>query len=624
MTQVRKRQHVLTGMKYDRVDLVSEGANGHADILIAKNKQTRRPAIVRKAMGTFECGDCGTAHKSIKKAAACSNCGSRNMNYTEVIVTKSSSPLPPTKKKPKNDAATNAGQYTFEDEQYDQDNSENAQALGDAVERSVLNKGSGWFPVNKGSLTVQTGDGSGDDVDDVDNEAHEAEKEGTDSDKDIENKAMTVPTGLSPDSGTGFKKLDATTKVTAKSRYFGKRKPLKKERPGLNSLDYGDQGSQEVAESAEQMYRSESQPTSEAQDRRESTMSDVFAKGRRRRDGMDNMRTGNQGIFGSGARAGARKTPTRAKTTNKQRTAVAPPGNPMDVGKSRRVVLKKSAGHELQTLEALNIGTKFAENMGLILKANKPELYEAVVSDFLSTLNAAAGEWFAGSSVTKSKYSEEQAEDIAERVLSLIEKASPESEMSDEAAEGTNPSSMDKVADNSVGTLKTRTRRNSNEKVQEVVGKNKEVNKSVDATDDPYAGLDPIVKARFQRLDELEELQTQEFYLNKAKELRHLPGFNAERIAKQLRKAGEDGEEEFEYLFKTLSGASNMAEDSAVFKQYGMPGAGSMTDDDPMARAYAYADSNIQKGADSSTREQLAVEYMRQNPAEFYQPAKSA
>ena len=54
-----------------------------------------------------------------------------------------------------------------------------------------------------------------------------------------------------------------------------------------------------------------------------------------------------------------------------------------------------------------------------------------------------------------------------------------------------------------------------------------------------------------------------------------------------------------------------------------MPGAGTDSSD-PMARANAFADgSNISKGADGPTREQLVVDYMKQHPGDFYTPVTS-
>jgi hypothetical protein len=614
-------------MRYDRVDFVGDGANGHADILLAKNRNhPPKVRLVSKSMGTYECKECGTPHSSVKKSASCSNCGSRNFNYTEVHVTKKSSPVL-TKKVPKNDDATNAGQYTFEDEQYDQDDGENGKALGDAVEKN------GWFAIDRGSpdnggwlfldkaKTVQTGGNkNGTDVDSVDNEAHEDEMEGEDSDKDIELLSMQLPSGTRPDRRSGYKSLSSTTKVTQKSR-FGKKKPFKKERPGMNSYDYGDQGSQEVAESAEQMYRSESQPTDNSQEHRDSTRSDAstddLGKARRRKgkEGLRILENGNQGVNATRGVSRNGTNTDKAKKTSAGRTAVRPPGNPLD--KSRKLVLRKSqsSGEDLPTLEALNLGVQLAENLGEVLRKGKPELYESVMTDFIETMNVAAGEWFAGSTITKSSTVDAQAEDVAERVYEILTKASPASEMSDDVAEGADADEEDKVANNSVGKLKTSYPGNNKNEKDETVGKSKDT--------DPYAGLSPVVKARFERLDELEEQNTQREFLAKARELRHLPGYDEEKLAKQLRSAYEGGQEAGDYLFQTLSAAANNAEDSNVFKQFGMPGAGSVGDDDPMARAYAYADSNISKSGDGPTREQLVVNYMREHPSDFYQTAKS-
>lgn len=612
MTVVRKRQQ-LTAMKYDRVDLVPEGANAHAHILIAKNRG-RSPQVltVRKAMGSVKCNNCGSMNG--KGASVCRACHSTDLAKTRIEITKTVE-NPRTKKVPKNDDAanstSNASGYTFEDEQYDQDNGENGQALGDSVERNILAKG--WFeePIRK------------DDVDDVDNERYEHEKEGEDSDDDIEELSVQKPVGTRPDRSSGYTNgasgaVDVTT--MGKSRSGIKRKFLK-EKPGHNSFDYTDQGSQEIAESAEQMYRSESQPTEEAQERRESTMSDVLAKARRRRknsEGLDALENGNEGIY---QRPGVKRNGTNTghnKTTNSGRTAVAPPRNPLDVGKSLRV--RKNRGlSPLAQLEALNIGVGMAENIGLIMKSGRSDLYEATMQDFIETMNAAFGEWQAGSTITKAKATEAQVEDVANRVNAILAKASPEAEMSDEASEGEGANEVDSKRP-SIPSKKSQNAGEDNTSV----GKNRVgINKSLE-DEDPYAGLSDVVKSQLHRLAELEENTTQQFYLKKAKELRNLPGFNADRIAKQLRNTYETlGEEDGDMLFQTLSASANAVQDSGVYKQLGMPGVGTMATDDPMARAYEFADSTIQKGNVQKTREVLIAEYMRDHGAEFYAPAKS-
>lgn len=601
--RVRKRQ-ILTGMKYDRVDLVPDGANGHANILIAKNRSAKpRVITVRKAMGSVTCNECGTAN--VRKSATCSSCGSSNLQKTLVEVVKT---IKNPKKVPKNDDAknstANASGFTFEDEQYDQDNGENGIALGgDSLEQEQPVNKSDWFDVVRK-----------DSVDDVDNERFEHEKEGEDPDDDIEELSMRKPVGTRPDRRSGYVNGNNGTRDvmvgTAKSR------KLKKEKPGLNSFDYGDQGSQEVAESAEQMYRAESQPTKQAQDRRESTLSDVFSKARRRRsnrEGLSALDHGNSGIY---QRPGVKRNGTNTghkKTTNSGRTAVAPPGNPLDVGKSLRV----RKNRELPTLEALNLGVGLAENIDRILKANRPDLYAAAMSEFIDHMNAAAGEWFNDSSVTKSKNTDTQAEDVLSRVVAIVKKASPAAEMSDEASEGENPNKVD-----------AQRPKNTSNKMQNAggdetgVGKSKgKVRKSI--VDDPYAGLHPEVVEELKKSRELRELREQEVYLQKARELKNLPNFDAEKVAKQLRAAYDESQEDGDYLFQTLTAAANVAKDSTVFKQFGMTGVGSGLDEsDPMARARAYADSHIAKAADGTTQEQLMAEYMRSHPGEFYQPAK--
>lgn len=615
-------------MKYDRVDLVGEGANGHANILIAKNKVPVQRTVVRKAMGSVKCNKCHMMNQ--KGADKCKFCGSSDLAKTRIDIVKTvtnpgQSKTTKQKAAPKNDDATNAGQYTFEDQQYDQDNGENGEALGDAVERNSVNKG--WFEeeVSKSE--------NGEDVDSVDNEKSEAQMEGEDSDDDIEALAETKPVGVKRERGGGFQNTATnasdSTMATHKSRFFGdsfgKKRKFKKEKPGLNSFDYGDQGSQQVAESAEQMYRAGFQPTKEATTRMDSTRSDALNKARRgrksNREGLDVMENGNDGIYTS---PGVKRNGTgtgHSKHTTKPRTSVAPPPNPLD--KSRFRVVRKNTQNEnadLASLEALNVGVKMAENLGILIRKNRPDLFETVLKDTVEALNAFFGEWSAGSTVTKSKNTEGLAEDVAERVLAVIAKASPQSEMSDEASEGEDADDMDGVATNSVGKLKTSTRANKNEKVEEVVGKNK-VFKTAGGQD-PYAGLHPIVKSQLQELADFRELQEQEVYLKKAADLKYLPGFDQEKIAKQLRNAYDEGQEEGDYLYQTLAAASNGQKDSVVFKQFGMPGSGSMTDNDPMARAKAYADSAIQKGADGKTTEQLQVDYMRLHPEEFYQEAK--
>lgn len=614
-TAVRKR-HQLTGMKYDRVDLVPDGANAHAHILIAKNKEAKPTRVVtRKAMGQVKCNDCGASMS--KSADSCPKCGSTDLAKTLVQVTKT---VQNPKKVPKNDDAknstSNASGYTFEDQQYDQDNGENGQALGDVVERNVLTKSGGWFDVEVRK----------DDVDDVDNERFEHEKEGEDSDDDIEQMSMTKPVGTRPDKRSGYKNgATGATDVTmmGKSRTGIKRKFLK-EKPGRNSFDYADQGSQEIAESAEQMYRSESQPTPKAQERRESTMSDVFAKAARRRrknsEGLDILENGNTGIY---QRPGVKRNGTNTghnKTTNSGRTAVAPPGNPLDrggVGKSFRV-RKNNTDLPLMQLEALNIGVGLAENLGEIISKGRADLYEETVEDFLTTLNAAFGEWQAGSTITKSRTVDAQAEDVAERVSVILAKASPEAEMSDEASEGEDADDVDSKRPK----LYSKKSQNAGED-NTSVGKSR-INKSL-SDDDPYAGLHPEVVAKLKRLELVEEERTQGVYLAKARELRGLPGFNEEKIAKQLRNAYETmGDDEGDALFQTLSAASNTVQDSAVFKQFGLPGTGTSASEDPMVKAYAYADGAIQKGNVQKTREALVAEYMYQHPGDFYQNAKSA
>lgn len=637
MTQVRKRQ-VLTRMRYNRVDLVADGANEHADILLAKNRtQGPRTFTVRKAMGQVKCNKCGMMNQ--KSATKCRFCGSANLAKTLVVVTKTVQ-NPGKKKAPKNDDATNstsnASGFTFEDEQYDQDNGENGQALGDAVERSSMNKSrsdaqqsADWFDVQ----LQKAGDGT--EVGSVDNEENgdEHTKEGADPDDDIEEMAETTQaSSITRKRPQGYMSTatssSAPTGMTHKSRMgaqqslnFGKKRKLKKnaERPGLNSWDYGDQGSQQVAESAEQMYRSESQPNGNDSSHQDSTRSKVLTKARRKktnRAGLDVMENGNTGIY---EHPGVKRNGTGTghnKYTNRPRTSVAPPPNPLD--KSRDGVQKG-----LPELEALNLGVALAENLGLILKNNRPDMYKTVMEDFLQTANAAASAWFGGSSVTKSKDTAVQAQDVAKRAYDIIAKASPESEMADEVAEGADPDKMDSVATNSMGALKSKTvGHNENEKMEDVVGKNK-VYKSADADGDPYEGLSPVVKNQLLRLNELEEMRTHETFITKAREMKHLVGFDEEKVAKQLRDAYEQSDEQGQWLEQTLLAASNGQKDSAVFKQFGMPGAGTSASDDPMARAVAHADSQISKANGGATREQLVTEYMAQHPGEFYQVAKS-
>jgi hypothetical protein len=398
--------------------------------------------------------------------------------------------------------------------------------------------------------------------------------------------------------------------MTFKARRF------RKERPGRNSVDYQDQGSQEVAESAEQMYRSESQPTRQAQERRDSTLSDVFAKARRRRrggnaEGLDIIDTGNSGIY---QRPGVKRNGTNTghnKTTNRGRTAVAPPGNPNDVGKSLRV--RKNKG--LPELEAMTLCLGLVENLGRIRKSGRDDLYETAVEDFLDHLNASMDVWTTGNSVNKSKDAAALAQYVADGVNAIIAKASPEAEMSDDASEGADADDVDSKRP------KVYSKKSQNAGKDETgVGKSKNVEEDI------YKNIHPELAARLQRLDELEELRTEEAYLAKANELRHLPGFNAEKIAKQLRNTYEDmGDEAGDYLFQTLQASATQLKDSAVFKQFGVPGANTITGDklsDNMAKANAYADSMISKSAEGTTREVLIAEYIRKNGADFYEPAK--
>lgn len=612
-TAVRKRTQ-LTGMKYDRVDLVPDGANGEAHVVLVKNRSGQPKRVVTsKSMGQVKCNGCGAMNS--RSAKQCKSCGSADLAKTLVTVTKT---VVNPKKVPKNDDATNstsnADGYTFEDQQYDQDNGENGQALGDSVERNVLTKSGGWFDV----------DIRKDDVDDVDNERNEHEKEGPDPDDDIEEMSMRKPVGTRPDKRSGYiNGNNGNNDVMVGKKKSGIKRKFLKEKPGRNSFDYADQGSQEIAESAEQMYRSESQPTPQAQERRESTMSDVFAKaGRRRRknsEGLDILENGNTGIY---QRPGVKRNGTNTghnKTTNSGRTSVSPPGNPLDrggVGKSFRTV-RKNNELPLMQLEALNIGVGLAENLGEILKKGRTDLYEETVTNFLDTLNASFGEWQAGSTITKAKTVDAQADDVAERVSAILAKASPEAEMSDEASEGGDADDVDSKRP-SIPSKKSQNAGEDNTSV----GKNR-VNKSL-SEPDPYEGLSPIVKSRLQRLEALEEEREQGAYLAKARELRGLPGFNEENIAKQLRNTYETlGEESGDQLFQTLKASANVVQESNVFKQFGMPGVGTSASEDPMVKAYAYADSAIQKGNVEKSRDALIAEYIRDHGAEFYQPAKS-
>ena len=248
------------------------------------------------------------------------------------------------------------------------------------------------------------------------------------------------------------------------------KKKLAKEKPGLNSWDYGDQGSQEVAESAEQMYRSQSQPTRAAQTRQDSTKSKVVLKAKKTdHEGLDIMEHGNEGIYSKSGQKRYTTNKTTRKITNQARHAVAPPGNPMDVGKR---VAKSSA---LSSLEALNLGVQLDEKMETIHKSGRPDCYNELMSDFVETINTYADVWFSGSSITKSKDTDKQAEDIAARVLNIISKASPSAESSDDASEGKDADDVDNDSNNNnVGKLKSRTvGNNENEKEQTVVGKNK-------------------------------------------------------------------------------------------------------------------------------------------------------
>jgi hypothetical protein len=218
-----------------------------------------------------------------------------------------------------------------------------------------------------------------------------------------------------------------------------------------------------------------------------------------------------------------------------------------------------------------------------------------------------------------------QAEDVATRAYEIISKASPAAEMSDQASENGDADAADKSTTNSMGKLKSRAvGNNENEKEQTVVGKSKNVFKSADADNDPYEGLHPVVKSQLIELQELKEMQTQETFIKKARQMPYLVGFDEEKVAKQLRDAYEASDEQGQWLEQTLMAASNGQKDSTIFKQLGMPGAGTSATDDPMAKAVAYAKSNISKAANGATEEQLVVEYMRQNPGEFYQNAKSS
>jgi hypothetical protein len=269
----------------------------------------------------------------------------------------------------------------------------------------------------------------------------------------------------------------------------------------------------------------------------------------------------------------------------------------------------------LQTVEALNLGVQFAENMNLIMKSGKAEdLYPTVMEEFVKTVNASASAWFSGSTVTKSKDTAKQVEDIAERALEILAKASDSSDDSDDDEDDSDSDSSD---DSMKGKLKKfRVVKN---KEQTNMG-NKNVTKSL-TDDDPYAGLSDVVKSKLEKYDEFMELREQEKYDKLAKSLRNIPGFNQEKIAKQLRSAYEADEEGGQYLYQTLQASANQAQDSVVFKQIGMPGQGP-DGSDPMEKARAFAKSKVSKSGDGPTEDQLMVEYMRENPAEFYQEAK--
>jgi hypothetical protein len=629
VTQVRKRQR-LTGMRYDRVDLVNDGANAHAHIVLAKNKSLPpRSQTVSKAMSQIKCNNC--QKMNAKGASSCKFCHSTDLAKTRIEITKTvTNAKPPSKKTPKNDDATNAGQYTFEDEQYDQDNGENGESLGDAVERSVMNKsldGGGWFEEDIEKSDVGT------EVDNVDNEKMEHQKEGEDDDEDIETLAETKPTKTTRQRPVGYQNTNtsthANTGMTHKSRRYdfeltlGKKKPLKKnaEKPGLNSLDHADEGSQNVAESAEQMYRANSQPTEPAQTRLESTMSDAngplrVGKARRRKrsnaEGLDIMENGSDGVY---SKPGVKRNGTgtgHSKYTTRARTAVSPPGNPLD--KSR------FSASDHVALEALNLGVKLAENMASIHKSGNFDVYPEMMADFVNAVNAAAQEWYVDGSVTKAKDAGKYAEDIANRAYAILAKASPASEMSDEAAEGVDPEDMDSVADNGMGKLKDVGGDDTK------VGKNKSLKKSRNAD------YDEVTKAKFDQLDALLEERTQTEFINKAKQMRALPGFNQEVVAKQLRDAYEISTENGEQLEKMLIASANHVADSSVMKQFGMTGSGSVMGGDDMdakmAQAYASAEQQIGKSNTATgiakTKEQLAVEYMMDHGADFYQQAKSA
>jgi hypothetical protein len=653
MTEVRKRQ-ALTRMKYDRVDLVAEGANAHAHILLAKNrKPAPKTLTVRKAMGQIKCNHCGMMNA--KGAQKCKRCGSSDLAKTRIVVTKTVTNL---KNAPKNDDSTNspsnASGYTFEDEQYDQDNGENGEALGGSIEDDIDDVGGdsakmsksnsgasrdGWFEDD-----IEKADaGSGESVDTVDNEALEHQKEGEDDDSEIEQLAETKPVSLKrpPNPGSGYTNTATSssdsTMATHKSRAdFGKKKRLKKtaENPGLNSYDLTDGGSQVVTENAEHMYRHEADPTVPAQTRLESTMSDAnrplrIGKARRKktnREGLDIMDHGTaDGIY---TKPGVKRNGVGTghnKYTTKPRTAVAPPPNPLD--KSRRMS-PEQLQKGLVAVEAANLAVRLAKNLVAIHDKDRPDLYPAVVEDFLDVLNAGAQEWFAGSSITKSSSLGTQVENVATEVYELLSKASPASEMSDEASEGVDADKMDSVATNSMGRLKTTTRANKNEKVETVVGKNKKLYKSVaqSGEDSIEVELDPVLKGRLDMLEDLLEEREQNKYISKARELRGIPGWNEEKVAKQLRVAYETDPEMGAELEQMLAASANVVNDSAVLKQYGMTGAGSLGDDDmnaKVAKAYAAADDQIRKSnGEGVTREQAAVQYMKDHPGEFYQEAK--
>jgi hypothetical protein len=610
-TAVRKRgRQTLTNLKVSRVDLVPDGANEWADIVFAKARE-QTPDVVHKARGSVMCNNC---KKPIGKGhTTCPNCGSTNLSKTRIDVIKSVTPV---KKPPKNDAAPDNQSETYDDTARDDDQDE------DDVQKS------GWYDI----------DVRKDDIEDVDNKSREKMVEGEDNDDDIEALAEKTPDKATKRSG--FKNTSSpaedTTMMTMKNR-SGSVTVMAKGKKLNFSVDHGDEGSQEVVENAEQMYRSESEPDTSSDDHMDNTLASVVhkafgpgptqlraikrgtkKKGIGKKQGLQALDLSTYKFYDqSGVTRNGTNTGHGAgnnKTTTRQRTAVPPPPNPNDpgasggpVGKSLRI-RKSLLRTDTAPIEALNLSTAFADNMCAVLKSGSAENYAVVMDDFVSTMNAAASVWFAGDTVAKANTAAVQRNRIVERVQNIL-KASTEAESSDDAAAGKDEDEVDSERPDNPAHKPTSTDAGD---VTGMVNKGKE---------DIYKGLSPAAAKILAEAEQVIEKGKVDRWNDTAAQYADIPGTDVTALAKSLRSLHETDEANYNAVVTALDAAKAQLADSAVFTQIGKSGAGSRNAD-PMAKANEYADTMVLKSGVAKSRDELVMEYMLEHPGEFYQQSK--